>query len=624
MKKLLAVLLTCMLMLSVLPMGLFSITAGAVTNDEYIEIYTVEDLYCVRYDLEANYILMNDINLTGVTATGGDWDFMGNGWNPIGSDDVYGDGGVFSGVFDGNGHSITGMRINVTTLPAGSGELHLGLFAKISGAVRNLELSGGVFCLQNRAIKAGAIAGETLPGAVIENVNCAVVVDVGFTSVLYSSTDKCIYAGGIVGYNAGDISVSTHTSSVKGNGSRYHDNTYSNSYHRPYVGGICGYNSGSVSQCMNKGNVFVDYVTIYNSRMDVYAGGLVGYGNSASATIENSYNTGEVSSSENRSSTYVGGILGYGQQTVTNCYNIGTAVDYGIGPGTNSNCYYLNGTGANTVGATPLTVAQFKLYRVFKGFDFDTVWTMGGDPDYEYPELQCFTLKGEVGIKGEAKYPATLEADLSKVDRVDDSFTYEWLADGECVGTESTYTVQESDIGKTLQLKVTGNKISNKGVLASEEVTVKSDSYMVKEASVRHEGVDENGNYQSAGIRFKSRISSEFRKSATELGFVAIPTAVLNGMTVEEYMFNDGSLALSTKVKAEGMEELIYAVRTDANGQKYYDYQMMIKGLTREGVDRNLLDTEITVAMYAIVDGETVYTDTLSYSYNWFVAQTAK
>ena len=46
---------------------------------------------------------------------------------------------------------------------------------------------------------------------------------------------------------------------------------------------------------------------------------------------------------------------------------------------------------------------------------------------------------------------------------------------------------------------------------------------------------------------------------------------------------------------------------------------MIIKGLTREGVAENLLDTEITVAMYAIVDGETVYTDTVSYSYFGFI-----
>lgn len=159
--------------------------------------------------------------------------------------------------------------------------------------------------------------------------------------------------------------------------------------------------------------------------------------------------------------------------------------------------------------------------------------------------------------------------------------------------------------------------------LLSADIKFLGSFRMVKEGSVRHEGVDKNGNYQSAGIRFKSRVSSEFRKSATELGFVAVPTALLGNMTIAEYMNLADNQALVGKVKGEGMKEIVYAVSTDANGQKYYDYQMMIKGLTREGVAENLLDTEITVAMYAIVDGETVYTDTMSYSYNWFVAMTS-
>ncbi|MBQ9544000.1 MAG: hypothetical protein IJV00_02600, partial [Clostridia bacterium] len=76
-------------------LGLFSFAAWA---EDWNEIYTVDDLYNVRYDLAANYKLMNDIDLTDDTAEGGDYDFMGNGWNPIGSNNVYGDG-EFSGIF---------------------------------------------------------------------------------------------------------------------------------------------------------------------------------------------------------------------------------------------------------------------------------------------------------------------------------------------------------------------------------------------------------------------------------------------------------------------------------------------------------------------------------------------
>lgn len=196
--------------------------------------------------------------------------------------------------------------------------------------------------------------------------------------------------------------------------------------------------------------------------------------------------------------------------------------------------------------------------------------------------------------------------------------TMTYMGSDICVGSEKVNTIHYNGT------KADWDKIeirTNEQLLSAE---IRYTYGMVSEGSVRHEGVDENGNYQSAGIRFKSRISSEFRKSASELGFVAVPTALLGDMTVAEYMALENNQALTAKVKGDGMQEKIYAVSTDANGQKYYDYQMMLKGLTREGVAENLLDTEITVAMYAIVDGETVYTDTMSYSYNWFVAMTSK
>ena len=76
-KKIFAVLLTVCVMLTVCPLGLFSFTASADSNS-YIKIYTVADLYCIRYDLTANYILMNDIDLTEATAEGGER--MGSYW----------------------------------------------------------------------------------------------------------------------------------------------------------------------------------------------------------------------------------------------------------------------------------------------------------------------------------------------------------------------------------------------------------------------------------------------------------------------------------------------------------------------------------------------------------------
>ena len=137
--------------------------------------------------------------------------------------------------------------------------------------------------------------------------------------------------------------------------------------------------------------------------------------------------------------------------------------------------------------------------------------------------------------------------------------------------------------------------------------------------SKRDEGLDDEGNYQSAGIRFKNRVTADFRASATEIGFIAAPTSLLGGMTIAEYYATADNLAISAKVLGEGMDEIIYKVSTE-NGVKFYDYQMMIKGLTRENSDVNLLDEEITVVLYAIIDGEMVFTDSVAYSYNTIAA----
>ena len=152
-----------------------------------------------------------------------------------------------------------------------------------------------------------------------------------------------------------------------------------------------------------------------------------------------------------------------------------------------------------------------------------------------------------------------------------------------------------------------------------EEIAVpeQADNELVAEGSIRGEGTDEEtGDYVSAGIRFKGRVSADFRATASEIGFYAVPTAALKGATIEEYIATADNVAISAKVLADGMEEIVYAVSTDAYGRKSYDYQLIITGLTREGVAQNLLGTEITCVMYAVVGDKTVYTNTQAYCYN--------
>ena len=79
-QRLFALLLAVVMMVSVMPMNAIAVTSTNVNEDGFIEVRTIGDLYNIRDDLTANYILMNDIDLTIATAQGGDWDYGGRGW----------------------------------------------------------------------------------------------------------------------------------------------------------------------------------------------------------------------------------------------------------------------------------------------------------------------------------------------------------------------------------------------------------------------------------------------------------------------------------------------------------------------------------------------------------------
>lgn len=115
MKKVLSLLLSFILLMASVPVG--TISAEALEYD-VIEIRTIAELYNINSNMSGNYKLMNDIDMTEDTAVGGDWDFMGNGWEPIGSNGVYGNT-AFTGTFDGGGHMIIEL---LTINPAGQGQ----------------------------------------------------------------------------------------------------------------------------------------------------------------------------------------------------------------------------------------------------------------------------------------------------------------------------------------------------------------------------------------------------------------------------------------------------------------------------------------------------------------------
>lgn len=375
-KQILSVLLAVLMIVTAVPFAF----AEENTNipEGYTPIYTVDDLYFVRNDLTANYILMNDIDLSEATAEGGDWDYDGRGWNPIGSEDRYSNS-AFSGVFDGNGCSITGLRINIKNYPSGTSGSWVGLFSNVSGTVKNLSVYGNIFINYNYTTSyAGGIAAYVSGNGKIENCRNYVTMNVFVSN-----------AGGIAGCNYGTITQCANYADLIFSGFKLSNGASTTSY----FGGIVGMNDasssrqGAVTQCVNKGTlnlrggntVYLNGIT-YNDYY--YSSDRYYY-----ARVSDCYNVADVNVLSAPSTLYCAGIVwqnNNGGGTVTNCYNRGIVNDgagYAVSNYSAVKCYYLKSTGTNSTGATALNENQMKLQGMYSGWDFDTIWKIDSDAE---------------------------------------------------------------------------------------------------------------------------------------------------------------------------------------------------------------------------------------------------
>ncbi len=200
---------------------------------------TTMSLQGVNTGLTGHYVLGADINASGTSS----WN-AGAGFTPIGSSTNT----AFAGVFDGLGHTITGLYIN---RPSTS---NVGLFGVVNGGtVRNVGLVGGSV---TGSMRVGGLAGVNSNSSTISNAYAS------------SSVTGYFVAGGLVGYNTGMISNSYATGSV----------TSAVTGTNTEVGGLVGYNNtgGSISDSYASGRV-----------TGIGAGGLVGQ--NFGTGISNSY-----------------------------------------------------------------------------------------------------------------------------------------------------------------------------------------------------------------------------------------------------------------------------------------------------------------------------------------------
>ncbi len=191
--------------------------------------------------LGGHYRLTSDLNL-------GSDELEGEEWVPIGR----GTDDGFTGSFDGNGHSITGLTINAN----GDAGDDWGLFAVIgeSGEVRYLGLEDGTMNGEGKPERIGLLAGT----------NKGTIEYAFVTGDIYNGYDR---TGGLVGSNSGIIRYSyARVSDLEGNNR---------------VGGLVGENTAA-------GDITETYAASTITTNAAFKGGLVGR-NDGGASIRGSF-----------------------------------------------------------------------------------------------------------------------------------------------------------------------------------------------------------------------------------------------------------------------------------------------------------------------------------------------
>lgn len=322
---------------------------------EPVQIRTLEDIQGVGMNLTGHFILMNNLD-------------MGNTvFVPVGDNT---EGGRFSGIFDGNGYTISNLTIRREGVNTGNG-----LFAAVDtdGIVRNLGLEGvDVIGGSNT----GALAGQ-LYGTV---VNC------WSTGTVRSQTGGRVNTGGLVGtmHEGSLLDQSFSTAQVSGTNRT--------------TGGLVGRNFGTIRDSYATGSV-----TAERTDPAGYSGGLVARNE---GSILFSYAAGQVNG------TTPGGLAGTSSGVIADSYwdvqTTGMSAATGDGTSDLSTAF-----GLNTVQMTGLAALEH-----MPGLDFEQVWHLtAGYPALQWEDVEALPLPTSaeknqipVSLKLEQNYPNPFNA----------------------------------------------------------------------------------------------------------------------------------------------------------------------------------------------------------------------
>jgi hypothetical protein len=313
---------------------------GSGTAPDPYRIYTAEQMNTIGAnpgDWDKQFKLMADIDLSAYTETAFNIIGRGTPFEPVSN--------PFSGVFDGNGHTISNFRYSSTGVNA------VALFGNVSGAsakIMNLTLL-------TPDVQAGV--GDYV-GALVGVLQAGVITG---CRIERGNVSGRLYVGGLAGSDEGTIMECCSSGSIWGDW---------------YVGGLAGeVGDGKVNECYSTADVSGNKIV----------GGLVGWTAEETGTVTNSYAMGTV-----QAGMYVGGLVGlvergaayrsYSTGKVSGNQYVGGLVGNVLVLGTVMHCFWDTQTSGwqTSAGGTGKTTAQMKTMSTFTSvaWDFFTVWTI--------------------------------------------------------------------------------------------------------------------------------------------------------------------------------------------------------------------------------------------------------
>jgi len=309
--------------------------------------------------LSEHYIQTADIELTSANF----YEWQAYSATILGNEENGGYDSFFKGSYDGQGFSISGSRLDRSTIPA-STVGGTGFARGNQGVIKNLNL---VNVDVKGTYRTGGLAGMNT--GLIENCSVSGTVRGATTT------------GGLVGENRNTIIYISSSAAVIGTGE---------------VGGLVG----------NGSSIKFSYATGTVAGIET-VGGLSGYYNWYDAPIENCYSRAAVSRNSGSTNDWVASFSNY-NGSIKQCYATGSVVYTGttnpvnkgfntidpITPGSVVNNFFdSQSTQQNSgLGATAKTTVQMKDAATYANYDFVKVWGISSTINDGYPHLKKLPL----------------------------------------------------------------------------------------------------------------------------------------------------------------------------------------------------------------------------------------